>query len=378
MGLILVQRRRPWQPGTWVLGWGATTAAWSTPFIAPGCHAAGVREDWVDVAKGIAIVLVVAFHAVVFPANRGLAQDWRGVAALLDTFRMPLFFFTSGLFAARALRRPLNELWRTRVARLLWLFVLWSVVWFAVFYLAPPLGTSRVGQRPDELALMFFSPNQNTWYVYALALYLLVAWGLRRVPVGVQIGLAALLAVAFDVGLLDATNGAVDRMGRGFVWFLVAVHLGPGVRALAPRVRWWHPLLAVALYGGAASLVAVSGVIGAPFVRLTLAALAVLGGCALAVALSRVAALGWLRALGRRTLGVYLVHFYVILGVCLLLAPVAAQVAERRMLDLALPVLLTFLAVPVSLCVERLTRRITWLWDRPRLQRREAHAALPA
>ncbi|GAB2624779.1 acyltransferase family protein [Pseudactinotalea suaedae] len=336
-----------------------------------------MREDWVDVAKGIAIVLVVGFHAVVFPANLGLVQDWRGFAALLDTFRMPLFFFTSGLFAAPVLRRSLRELWRTRVARLLWLFVLWSVLWFAVFYAAPPLGTSRVSQRPEELLLMLVSPNQNTWYVYALALYLLAAWGLRRLPVAVQISLAALLAVAFDVGLLDAANGAVDRMGRGFVWFLVAVHLGPGVCALAPRVRWWHPLLALGLYGGAAALVAAHGVIGAPFVRLTLAALAVLGGCALAVTLSRVAALDWLRALGRRTLGVYLLHFYVILGVCLLLAPVAAQVAAWRVFNLALPVLLTVLAVLVSLAVHRLARGLTWLWDRPRLQRRDARADLP-
>jgi uncharacterized membrane protein YcfT len=325
-----------------------------------------VREDWVDVAKGVAIVLVVSFHAVVFPANLGLAQEWRGFASTLDTFRMPLFFFTSGLFAAKALGRSLSEVWRTRMARLLWLFVLWSLIWFAVFYAAPPLGTSRIGQRPDELALMFLSPNQNTWYVYALALYFLLAWALRRLPAAVQVGLAALLAVAFDVGLLDSANGAVDRMGRGFVWFLAAVHLGPRVRALAPRVRWWHPLLALALYGGAAALVALSEVKSAPFVRLALAALAVAAGCTLAVVLSRLAAMDWLRALGRRTLEVYLVHFYVILGVCLLITPLAADVAELRWLDLALPVLLTVAAVLISLAVRRLSRSLTWLWDRPR------------
>lgn len=322
-----------------------------------------------DVAKGIAIVLVVGFHAVVFPANLGLVQEWRGLATLLDTFRMPLFFFTSGLFAAKAAHGSLTHLWSTRVARLLWLFMLWSVIWFVVFYAAPPLGTSRIGQRLDELALLFISPNQNTWYVYALALYFLVAWALRRVPAAVQVGLAALLAVAFDIGLLSGPNGAVTRMGQGLVWFLVALHLGPQVRALAPRVRWWHPLLALTLYGGAAGLVALAGVKGFPFVRLALAALAVLAGSTLAVALSRVAALDWLRALGRRTLGVYLVHFYVILGVCLLLAPVAAQVAELRVLDLALPLLLTVLGVMVSLGMHRLTRRLTWLWDRPRWPR---------
>lgn len=337
--------------------------------IASGWHPARVREDWVDVAKGVAIVLVVSFHAVVFPANLGLAQNWRDVASVLDTFRMPLFFFTSGLFAARALHGSLRELWGTRVARLLWLFVLWSVLWFAVFYAAPPLGTSRIGQRPGELVLMFVSPNQNTWYVYALALYLVVAWLVRRLPAAVQVGAAALLAVAFDVGLLDSANGAVDRIGRGLVWFLLAVHLGPRARALAPRVRWWHPLIGLALYGGATAVVEVGRLQGVPFARLALAALAVLAGCTLAVVLSRAAGTDWLRALGRRTLGVYLVHFYVILGLCLALSPVAAQVVEHRVPDLALPAGLTVVAILVSLGVHRSTRRLTWLWDRPHLRR---------
>lgn len=329
-----------------------------------------MREDWVDVAKGVAILLVVSFHAIVFPANLGLAHEWRGFAGTLDTFRMPLFFFTSGLFAAKTLRSTPGELWSTRVARLLWLFALWSVIWFAVFYAAPPLGTSRIGQRPAELASMFISPNQNTWYVYALAVYFLAAWALQRLPAPVQIGLAAVLAVAFDVGLLDSQNGAVDRMGRGFVWFLLAVHVGPQARALAPRVRWWHPVLALVLYGGAAATVALAGASGLPFVRIALASLAVLAGCTLAVALSRIPALDWLRELGQRTLGVYLVHFYVILGACLLLAPVAADVAEMPLLDLALPLMLTLLAVTSSLMVRRVTTRLTWLWDRPHFRLR--------
>lgn len=329
-----------------------------------------------DVAKGIAIVLVVGFHAVVFPANLGLAQQWRGLASVLDTFRMPLFFFTSGLFAAKAAHGPLLHLWSTRVARLLWLFVLWSVIWFVVFYAAPPLGTSRIGQRLDELALLFISPNQNTWYVYALAVYFLVAWALRRLPAAIQIGLAAVLAVSIDTGLLNATNGAVDRMGQGLVWFMVALHFGPQVRALAPRVRWWHAVLALLVYGLCAGLVDVAGVKGVPFVRLALAALAVLAGCTIAIIISRVTALDWVRALGRRTLGVYLLHFYVILGGCLLLAPVAAQVAQWRALDLMLPVLLIALAVSVSLAVRHLTRGLPWLWDRPRRRRSEVTPAV--
>src|SRR5699024_7255995 len=208
---------------------------------------------------------------------------------------MPLFFFTSGLFAAKAAHGPLLHLWSTRVARLLWLFVLWSVIWFVVFYAAPPLGTSRIGQRLDELALLFISPNQNTWYVYALAVYFLVSWALRRLSAAIQIGLAAVLAVSIDTGLLNATNGAVDRMGQGLVWFMVALHFGPQVRALAPRVRWWPAVLALLVYGLCAGLVAVAGVKGVPCVPRALAALAGLAACTAATIISRATGLDWVR-----------------------------------------------------------------------------------
>lgn len=220
---------------------------------AAGSPAAGGREDWVDVAKGVAILLVVGFHAVVFPAN-------------------------------------------------------------------PRAGAGVARHRGAA----------------------------RHVPHA---------AVLLCLRAVRGEGGARCRSP----W--------PRVRALAPRVQWWHPVLALTVYGAAAGLVALAGVTGVPLVRPMLAALAVLAGGTLAVALSRIPAMDWLRALGRRTLGVYLLHFYVILGFCLLLAPVADRVTEHRVLDLTLPLLLTALAVLVSLAVQRLTRRLTWLWDRPRIPR---------
>lgn len=147
------------------------------------------------------------------------------------------------------------------------------------------------------------------------------------------------------------------------------------MRGLAPKVRWWHPLIALSVYAVATALVAAAGIKSAPFVRLALAAMAVAAGCALAVALSRVTALDWLRALGTRTLGVYLLHFYVILGACLILAPVAGRVAAMPIVDLGLPLILTVAAVTISLGVHHLTRRITWLWSKPETARRWQRSA---
>ena len=60
------------------------------------------RETWIDVAKGMAIILVVLFHASTFMDEIGLAGSWGRLAVSMDTFRMPLFFFTAGIFAAQS------------------------------------------------------------------------------------------------------------------------------------------------------------------------------------------------------------------------------------------------------------------------------------
>lgn len=47
-----------------------------------------VRENWVDIAKGIGIILVVMGHANCPEIPHGI----------IYSFHMPLFFFLSGLF----------------------------------------------------------------------------------------------------------------------------------------------------------------------------------------------------------------------------------------------------------------------------------------
>lgn len=50
------------------------------------------RIDFIDLAKGLCILLVVYFHAAAFVSVSS------GMDAMLSSFRMPLYFFLSGLF----------------------------------------------------------------------------------------------------------------------------------------------------------------------------------------------------------------------------------------------------------------------------------------
>ncbi|WP_159463357.1 acyltransferase family protein [Microbacterium paraoxydans] len=89
------------------------------------------RAPWGDAAKGLLIVLVVFWHVVL---KTYLKADWRlGIplpgawdlaSDLIWPFLMPLFLFLSGYFASAALARPWAVVFRPRVVRFLYLYLL--------------------------------------------------------------------------------------------------------------------------------------------------------------------------------------------------------------------------------------------------------------
>ena len=318
------------------------------------------RETWVDAAKGIAIIGVVFFHAVIVMADADLAWRWREASDLLDTFRMPLFFFTAGLFAAAVLARPFRVLVHRRLARLLWLYLLWSTVWVVAFQVLPWPRPDEPRPGWSELPLLLVWPNATTWFVYALALFLAVTWLARRLPTGVLLGGGLLVSVV--AAQVDTGNAPIDKMGTYYVFFAAAVRLGPRVRELASRIRGRHALAIVPAYAVLAVAVTVTGLLWVPGVRAVVSTFAVVAGVAAAVALSRLRSAGWLVALGRNTLPVYLLHSYAVLGVAAVLAGDTAAVAPWAAL---VPPLLTVLAIAAALVVHRATRRVPGLYDLP-------------
>lgn len=324
------------------------------------------RESWVDVAKGGAIVLVVLYHAAFFLEDVGLAGPWEDAGGALTTFRMPLFFFTAGVFAAKALGLSLREMVSRRVLRLVWLYVLWSVVWTVALQVLPHLTHQPTW---GELALVLVWPHASTstWFIYTLALYFLLAWAIRRLPVWAQLTLATALSLAFGTGVLDTGNMTWNKMTEYFVFFLAAALLGPRFRELATRVRPRHAVVAAAAYLAVSVVVFLVDAMGVPGVRLGVSWLAVVFGATLAVVLSRRPEMGWLEFLGRRTLPIYVLHFYPILVLCALLEPVAARTGWAAPV---LPPVLTVVAILVSLGVERVTRRVPGLYALPSVRRR--------
>jgi len=134
-------------------------------------------------AKALSIVLVVLGHAVV-----GVDHD-RPLPAQLDPlvmeplgwFRMPLFFFVSGLFAAIGIRRSRAEFLDRTLFHLIYIFVVWNVIQFAARYAAGGVANHSVGL--SELLLFPIQPINVTWFLWALiAFYALARPGCAGSP----------------------------------------------------------------------------------------------------------------------------------------------------------------------------------------------------
>src|SRR5690606_12115747 len=134
------------------------------------------RLEWVDIAKGISILLVVIWHA-----NPLLEQypEIQRINSSLSFLRMPLFFFLSGLFLSKFNSASLKTFFNRRVHNLLYLFVVWGIV--IIFFretLPYYLETNKISII-NPLKFFIFPPPVF-WFLYCLGLSSFVIWSVRK------------------------------------------------------------------------------------------------------------------------------------------------------------------------------------------------------
>ena len=264
------------------------------------------RYAFVDMAKGLSIVLVVVYHAAFYFEFRGIEMPvnlWERLAYYTAGVRMPLFFAVSGMLAISAIRRPWPDLLHRKVWTFLWLFGLWSAVYLLLYSLV--LGGAPLRLR--DFAMVYVEPASVMWFLWALALFFTLAKLLQPVR-HAAIVVAAGLAVVAGGNLLDIGNFAQLSLLRNMLYFLLGAWFGGQVIPLVDR----RPVPVAAL--GAVLFVA-----GYMVPQDTSALFGVLrigeslGGIMLLLGLCRIVEpVGLFRAIGtffgRRTLEIYVSH----------------------------------------------------------------------
>ena len=308
------------------------------------------RVEWVDLVKGIAILLVALYHsALLLLQNELAAPIWDEANEALTAFRMPLFFFASGLFAASIVRRSWPALWRTRLALLVWMFLLWTIIRFVYFAFFP------MPERPIESDLVAallspLRPMSGLWFLHALIAFFVVGKLIRRVPAWIQITFAALLACA-AWAILNFGSVSYNGMARYFLFFMLGMHLRERALAYNERVRPLALLTAGVAFAGAALAVARFHLVVTPGVMPLLGVLAVVTGALGARALASTVVRRPLAYLGRTTLPIYVTH--VILVAAVITAIEATGVTVPRGVQLVLPLAVAAVVVTLALLLNR-------------------------
>ena len=266
------------------------------------------RVDWVDVAKGICIVMVVMMHSTLGVEKAVGEISWLGtVVEFARPFRMPDFFLIAGLFLASRIDAPWRLYFDRKVLHFAYCYVLWLTIQFA--FKAPGLvgevGWEGLGR---EYLTAFVDPWGTLWFIYHLALFFVVTRLLKNVPwLIVWLGAAAL-----EIAPINTGSVLIDEFASRFVYFYSGYVFARYVFALADEAAGDRAtaLTGLALWAILNGLLVFHGYGDLPGISLALGftgALAIVAGATLLATTPHVS---WaLRWLGEHSIVVYLAFF---------------------------------------------------------------------
>ncbi|EXF25591.1 hypothetical protein BG28_11725 [Nesterenkonia sp. AN1] len=180
------------------------------------------RMRWMDLLRGVAVLLVVVLHGSDIPRANGLGVDqWIQLNLYLEPFRMPLLMFLSGTLLPRSLEKSsVIYLWG-KFASLVWPLALWLFGFGVLIYHGGP-GELRYWLGGDYL-----------WFLMALTLCYLTGMLLKPLvsrprllsALGVVVFLIMVITRHFtqvDDALVTRTlyYGAFFFLGAACMWIL--------------------------------------------------------------------------------------------------------------------------------------------------------------
>lgn len=136
-----------------------------------------MREQWVDYAKGIGIILVVIGHV-----NRGLDSSgiflsnsfFKLFDSIIYSFHMPLFFFLSGIFFIKSIEKKNKSYFiMKKIETIVYPYALWSIIQGIV-----AVSLSKFTNSRTDIVSVFsfpYHPIAQFWFLYALFMIFMVS-----------------------------------------------------------------------------------------------------------------------------------------------------------------------------------------------------------
>lgn len=270
-------------------------------------QATPARVEWVDIAKGLCIILVVMLHSTSGVEVALGEESWMGeIVAFAQPFRIPAFFFVAGLFLASRIDRDWRAYADAKVMHFVYFYVLWVTIQFA--FKAPGFITENGVLSVMQLYLMsFVQPFGTLWFIYLLPVFFVFTKFVRSA--------APSIVIAFGVALelLPVHTGSIiiDEFCSRFIYFYCGYMFAKyAFRIAEEAVR--RPEIAGAgllLWAGATFFLVQADAAGWPIVSLILGAAGTAALVSISALLSKTVVGSVLTYVGSRSLVVYLAFF---------------------------------------------------------------------
>lgn len=167
------------------------------------------RLRWMDLVRGLCILVVVTMHASSALSERAGIASPPVIQAFNDAlgpFRMTLLMFLSGMLLGRSLDKPTGVYIKGKLAQIYWPFLIWSMV---VLYAVDLFTVEYILKTPISAPTLL-------WYLWFLCAYYLIALGMRRFSI--PLVPVALIALAASTVLPDFLR--MSRFAYLFFFFL--------------------------------------------------------------------------------------------------------------------------------------------------------------
>jgi Predicted membrane protein len=279
------------------------------------------RLQWVDYARGIAIMLVVYRHVVIGARRSGFEPGalMFNIQEVFLNFRMPVFFVLSGIFVAGSLVRKSKTLvLKDRASTLLYTYLLWGGITIALQIIFSKYTNAHrtwydlisIATKPREIG--------HLWYLLALfntsVFFLLMSR--INIPHVLHWLLAAVMLILAKLPFLEHIS-VVSDLFYFYFYFLIGVTISPiildkerGAEMLnVKKLYWLAPLfLAAQTFWFIFRKEEHTYYFILPFLIVNLIACYFV--YVLANLLSRYRSNNWLSFMGRYSLYIYILHVY--------------------------------------------------------------------
>lgn len=125
--------------------------------------------EWVNVAKGIGIFLVVYGHVIIGIHNSGMnlkGPIFEIQESVIYSFHMPLFFFLSGMFVKKWASRDFKTAINIKLRTVLYPYFVWSLIQGLIMYGLGKLTNGDIGMK--EIVRIPIDPIAQFWFLYVL------------------------------------------------------------------------------------------------------------------------------------------------------------------------------------------------------------------